>query len=135
VANKTDRRRVERSLARGYLDSGRTFLKAAEDLATLASEDEMYGSAIALLSVHAGISHADAACIQVDEKKSTSGDHRDAVRLLREVFGNRLPDARERDLRTLVEVKDQVAYQGRHYPLDEALRLLKRAREFAKWVE
>lgn len=128
-------KRVDPGEARGYLDTGRMFLRAAQALGALAGGDELYGNAIAVLAVHSAISHADAACIARAGKKSTGGDHRELVSLLRDVFGNRLPSARERDLRSLLEAKDHVSYQGEHYLLSDALNMLQRAVRMAGWVD
>lgn len=126
---------VERHQATAYLGTGRTFLVAAQALEALAGEDESYGNAIALLAVHAAIAHVDALTIGFAEKKSTSGDHRDAAKLLRAVFGNRLPDNQERALVSLLNSKDAVSYQGKHFPLEDAMALLAKATAFAAWAD
>jgi len=135
MARTAGTKTVERTQAAGYLGTGRTFLAAAEALAALAGEDESYGNAIALLAVHAAIGHVDALTIGFAEKKSVSGDHRDAARLLRAVLGNRLPDKQERALMSLLNSKDAVSYQGKHFPLDDAMGLLAKAAAFAAWAD
>ncbi|MDX2208070.1 MAG: hypothetical protein SFU57_10530 [Gemmatimonadales bacterium] len=110
-------------------------MAAAQALETLADEDESYGNAISLLAVHAAIGHVDALTIGFAEKKSVSGDHRDAAKLLRAVLGNRLPDKQERALMSLLSSKDAVSYQGKHFPLDDAKELLAKATAFAVWAD
>lgn len=126
---------VDRDQAKRYLQSGRAFLAAAQALETLAEEDESYGSAIALLAVHAVIGHGDALVIAYRGKKSKSGEHRDTARLLRDALGNRLPDKQENEMLAVLGAKDAVAYQGKYFPLDEAQAVLAKATAFGVWAE
>lgn len=126
---------VDRDQAGKYLQSGQTFLMAAQALEALAGEDESYGSAIALLAVHAVISHGDALVIAYTGKKSRSGEHTDTVRLLRDAFGNRLPERQSKDMKAVLDAKDGVAYQGKYFPLTDAQALLKKAAAFGEWAE
>ncbi|MEO5799820.1 MAG: hypothetical protein ABIZ70_14435 [Gemmatimonadales bacterium] len=135
MAKQTDAKRVEPQQASKYYQSGQSFLNVAHDLVTLAGEEESYGSAIALLAVHSAISHTDAVTIAYAGKKSTSGEHRDAVKLLRTVFSNRLPDRVEKDLLSILAAKDAVAYQGKYFPLNDAEALLAKAKSFAAWAD
>lgn len=132
---RTDRtRRVSREQADGYREQARVFLSAAEALEMLSEENESYGSAIALLAVHAGIAHADALTIGFAGKKS-AGAHDRLPTLLGDVLGNRVPAARRQQLTRLVGEKDSIAYQGKYYPLSDARKRLKEARQFANWAE
>jgi hypothetical protein len=128
-------KRVDRDQAKRYLQSGQTFLAAAQALEALAGEDETYGTAIALLAVHAVISHGDALVIAYTGKKSKSGDHTDTVRLLRDALGNRLPDKQEKEMRAVLTAKDAVAYGGKYFPLADAQALLAKAAAFGEWAE
>ena len=97
-------------------------------------ENESYGSAIALLAVHAGIAHADSLTIGFAGKKSAGAHDRLPV-LLGDVLGNRVPVRRRQQLIRLMGEKDSIAYQGRYYPLLDARKRLKEARQFADWAE
>lgn len=132
---RTDRfRRESRARAPGFRDQGRVFLVAAEALASQSEENESYGSAIALLAVHAGIAYADALTIVFAGKKS-AGAHDRLPALLGDALGNRLPASRRNELSRLVGEKDAIAYQGKYYPLSDAGRRLREARQFANWAE
>lgn len=132
---RTDRsRREPRDRAPGYRDQGRTFLAAAEALASESGENESYGCAIALLAVHSAIAHADALTIAFAGKKS-AGAHDRLPLLLGDALGNRLPAARRNELARLLGERDTIAYQGKHYALGDAGKRLKEARQFAKWAE
>ncbi|MBA2292532.1 MAG: hypothetical protein H0W15_08755 [Gemmatimonadales bacterium] len=135
MTNLPPTKKVDRDQATRYLQSGRTFLAAAKALEALAEEDESYGSAIALLAVHAVISHGDALVIAYSGNKSKSGEHRDTVRLLRHALGNRLPDQQEKEMLAVLGAKDAVAYQGKYFPLNEAQAVLAKAAAFGAWAE
>lgn len=62
-------------------------------------------------------------------------DHQSALRLLREVLGNRLPDKQEKFLRKLIGRKDEVNYGARSTTRDEAQRLPIELDQFAAWAE
>jgi len=112
-----------------------TLLDAADSLAALAGEDESYGNAIALLSIHSAISRADAVSIAYAERKSAEGDHTQAVTVLRAALGNRLPKREEGLLVSLIAAKDSVSYQGKFYPLADGQLMLEKARRFAAWAD
>lgn len=62
-------------------------------------------------------------------------DHAGAVRLLREVLRNRLPDAQERAFRRMLRVKDEAQYGARAMSLEEATRLLVDLDAFTQLIE
>jgi hypothetical protein len=128
-------RPVDRLSAGKYRHVGRAFLDAADALSVVAGDDETYGNAIGLLSIHAAIAYADAVSIAYGERKSAAGDHEQAVSMLRGVLAARLPNDMESMLLTLVRAKDSVAYQGKYYPLDDGRALLERATTFARWAD
>ena len=66
--------------------------------------------------------------------KSTAGDHAAVVPILRNIFRQQLPADVEKALRSVVASKDEIAYQGRYYPLADGRRLLARAETFAVWA-
>jgi len=127
-------KRVDRSQAAKYMSVGRAFLSSAQALSTVADGDEGYGNAIALLAVHACVSLADALAIGYAEVKSTAGDHAAVVPMLRDIFRQQLPADVEKALRSVVTSKDEIAYQGRYYPLQDGQRLLARAEAFSTWA-
>lgn len=132
---RTDRTRAEpRERAPAYRDQGRIFLDAANALASQARGNESYGSAIALLVVHASIAFTDSLTIGFAGRKST-GIHAQAGHLLTAALGARLPTTERQRLARLLSEKDSIAYQGRYYPLDEARKLLVGAQRFAAWAE
>lgn len=128
-------KRIERTQAAGYLGTGKPFVVAAEALRVPAGEDESCGNAIALLAVHAAIAHVDAPTIAFAERRSCSGDHRHAARLLRDVLGNQLPEKQERPLLSMLNAKDTETYQGKYFALSDAVELLAKASTLAVWAE
>ena len=128
-------RQVDRLSAGTYRQAGRAFLEAAEALSAVADDDETYGNAIGLLSIHAAIAYADTVSIAYGERKSTAGDHEQAVSVLRGVLAARLPSDMDSLLLSLVRAKDGVAYQGKYYPLQDGRALLERATKFARWAD
>ena len=62
-------------------------------------------------------------------------DHQAASRLLREAFGNSLPDKQEKFFRRPLGRKDEVNYGARSTTLEEAERLVAELDEFAAWAE
>ena len=133
---RTDRsKKVESANAGKYRDTAIGFLKAAEDLATIAGEDEVYGGPIALLAVHTAISYADTVAIAYSGRKSTSGDHEQSVSQLTSVLGAAFPKSERSRLLKLAKLKDSVAYQGNRFHLEDALLHLDAAVKFSKWAE
>lgn len=128
-------RTVDRLSAGKYQQVGRAFIDAADALSTVAGEDETYGNAVGLLSIHAAIAYSDAVSIAYGARKSTEGDHEHAVSVLRSVLNTRLPNEMHSLLLSLVKAKDGVAYQGKYYPLREGRGLLDKATRFAQWAD
>lgn len=133
MVKRTTSRRVDRSLAPQYAETGRGFLAGARALADVADERAAYGNAIALSAIHAAISYSDALCIGYGEKKSAD-DHTKAVATLRSVLGSRLPDSRAKDLGRILREKDLVSYQGSFYLLEEGVKLLEIAERYCEWA-
>lgn len=133
MVKRTTTRRVDRSQALKYAESGRVFLESARDLSLVADEGAPYGNAVALLAVHAAISYADALSIAYGERKSAD-DHTKAVDTLRTILGNRLPDDRAKQLRRILMEKDAVCYQGTYYTLDQGRKLLTLSDRFCTWA-
>ncbi len=131
---KLDRtKRIDPSQADNYAELGRRLLHAGRLI--VERGDARHASALAILSVHAAIAYADAVAIHAGARKSTSGDHDAAVRLLRSVLGTRLPSATERTLARLLSEKDRFEYQGYLATMREAVPLFERAEQIATWAE
>ena len=62
-------------------------------------------------------------------------DHPGAVRLLRDVLRNHLPDAQEKAFRRMLRVKDEAQYGARAMALEEAERLLDDLDNFTQLIE
>lgn len=133
MVRRTTTRRVDRTLAPKYAETGRVFLASAKALSDVADEDAPYGNAIALLAIHATISYTDALSIAYGEKKSAD-EHTKAVETLRSILGSRLPEARVKQLRKVLLQKDTVSYQGSFYSLVEGTSLLQLAEPYCKWA-
>ena len=116
-----------------YAEGGRRLLLAGR--AMVEHDDPRHAAALAIVSVHAAIAFADAVCIHLAGKKSTSSDHEAAVRLLRAVAGERLPRPTERALQRLLGEKNRLEYEGYLAAMGEAQDLLLRAERFATWAE
>lgn len=133
MVKRTTRKRVDRSQASKYAETGRVFLESARALANVADEGAPYGNAISLLSIHASISYTDALTIAFGEKKST-GEHGKATDTLRAVLGSRVDDKQVKILNQVLLQKDIVSYQGNYYSLEDGLRLLEKAEAYCQWA-
>lgn len=89
------------------------------------------------MCVHSAIAYADALCIRARGVKSASGDHTDAAELLQGTVPIRSPSDRAaiRNLRAMLQQKDDVSYSARLVRRADAERLLERLEAFAAWAE
>jgi hypothetical protein len=126
-------KQIDRSQAGSYANTGRVFLESARALSVLADESGPYGNAIALLAIHATISHTDALSIAYGERKSTD-EHERAADGLRSVLGNRLPASRIKELRKVLLEKDTVSYQGSSYTVEDGRKILATAESYCEWA-
>lgn len=126
-------RRVDPARADGYAEVGRRLLLAGR--AILDGGDTRHASALAIIAVHAGIAYADAVCILRGGRKSVSADHAAALRLLRGILGNRLPDGIARALHRLIVEKERFEYQGMVVTMREASAAMESAERFGAWAE
>lgn len=126
-------KRIDPAQADSYAELGRRLLHAGR--AAMERGDVAHASALAILSVHAGIAFADAAVIHVSGKKSSGSEHRAAVRLLRAAFGPRLPTGIETSLNRLLSEKDRFEYQGYLASMREASVAFAHAAKIATWTE
>ena len=133
MVRRTARKRVDKSHAPQYAETGRVFLESAQALSDVADEGAPYGNAIALLAIHAAISSGDALTIAFGELKSAD-EHTRAPEALRSVLGSRLPPDQIKSFRAILQEKDAVSYQGTYYTLADGRKLLKRSRMFCAWA-
>lgn len=76
-----------RADATARLEDARAFLKAAETIDML-HDAESYADVIATLAVHGGIAASDAFCLLALGRSSKSGNHADAVSVLKTAGGD-----------------------------------------------
>jgi hypothetical protein len=89
----------------------------------------------ALLSVHSGISAADALCVGIHGMRCTSESHTDAVELIRQLFGTTESVSRGAShLMNLLACKHNVEYEARLCTLEDARRAVERAERFLEFV-
>jgi hypothetical protein len=135
MVTRAHRKDVDRTQAEKYRRVGAALLEGAKALADLALDGDSYGNAIAVISVHACIAYNDALSIAWRGVKSTEGDHVRAADTLVFALGHLALTEQVRRLRTILSHKDQVAYQGSYYRVNEAARLLEQAAAFCAWAE
>lgn len=131
---RTDRtKRIDPMRATGYAEVARRLLHAGRAMA--AEGDRQHASALAILAVHAVIAQVDAVTIHVGGRKSTSPQHSSISKLLRDILGNRLPEAQAKLIAQVISEKDQFEYAGHVATWAEATGLLERAEAIGKWAE
>jgi hypothetical protein len=126
------RRRVGRNRAKDYWQVATHLMESARALIALG--DEEYGNAIGICLIHAVISANDAVTINAAEVRSSSEQHADAQRLLKEVV-NDVPTQVVRAFGAVVEAKFEYEYSGEIFTQAAAKRLMVKAERFYKWVE
>jgi len=126
-------KREDRSRSPQYEQVGRSLLRTAEDLATMA--EAKYGNALAILAIHAAIAYTDALTVAYREMKSTDGDHAQAATLLVNALKNQVPPAEVKRLRRVLNTKSSVSYSGTYYTLAEGEGLLAEVRMYVAWAE
>lgn len=126
-------KRVDPSRADGYAEVGRRLLLAGR--AILEERDPRHASGLAILAIHAVIAYADALCVRLGGRKSTSPDHAATVKLLRAILGERIPGEMVALLDRTVREKDRFEYQGYVATMKEAASLFAKAERFGAWAE
>lgn len=126
-------KKVGGDYATGRLDNARAYLQAARDALELAS-DSANANPILSQIANAAIAYADALAAkrkgQVNQR-----DHRGAAKLLRDILGKELPDAQEKRLRRILDVKDDVQYGATRGRVADARKMMDDLEKFATWVE
>jgi hypothetical protein len=126
-------KRIDKSQALKYAQTGRYFLESARALSEIADDGAPYGNAIALNSIHAAISFADSLTIAFGERKS--GDqHEKAIDVLRTTLGSKIDEKMAKAFVQILQQKDTVSYQGSYYSVGDGRKVLKRAESFCKWA-
>ena len=126
------RRRVGRHRAKDYWQVATHLMESARALIALG--DEEYGNAIGICLIHAVISANDAVTINAAEVRSSSEQHADAQKLLKEVV-NDVPAQVTRAFGAVVQAKFEYEYSGEIFTQAAAKRLMVKAERFYKWVE
>ena len=109
--------------------------KSVDALETLADDGDVYGNAIAIVAIHTCIAYADALCVRFRGFKSSEGDHTRVAHALREAVGARLDDRTFKSLVRVLELKDEVSYQGVYYRVSDAREVLRDMTTFCDWAE
>lgn len=133
MAGRSRIKRVDKTQASRYAETGRVFLESARALSVVADAGAPYGNATGLLAIHASIGYTDCLSIAFAGIKST-GEHTSAADNLQEVLGARLPISMGKVLRKILMAKDDISYQGHFYPLSEGRKLLKLAEAYCEWA-
>lgn len=126
-------KKVGIDFAAGRLDNARAYLQAARDALELAQEAANANPIMSQIA-NAAIAYADALTAR-RKAQVNQRDHRSAVKLLRDVLGRELPDAQEKRLRRIVDIKDDVQYGATRGRVQDARKMMEDLEKFAAWVE
>lgn len=113
------------------------YLRVADDFAGGADTamEFDYPNAAGVLYVHAAIAYADAVCIALSGKKSSSEDHEDVADLLQDVLP--VGDPNDKDalnaVRRVISIKNQVSYEGRAFARKDVVPLKRRIDVIGRW--
>jgi hypothetical protein len=127
------RKKVGSEYIAGRLRNARDFHKAAQEQMVLADKGNNCSPAVGTM-VTAAIAYCDTLTAS-RRGEINQQDHRTASTLLREAFGNALPNEQERRLRQLLGTKDEAQYGARAIRYAEAMNLLAELDAFARWAE
>ncbi|MGH8169154.1 MAG: hypothetical protein ACRET5_09525 [Steroidobacteraceae bacterium] len=133
MTRKPPTKSVDPHYWRGRRDEARAFSLAARQAMDLADPGSS-ASPIVSQIVLSAIAYSDTLTAKRAQLVNQQ-DHAGAVRLLREVLRNRLPDAQERAFRRMLRVKDEAQYGARAMSLEEATRLLVDLDAFTQLIE
>lgn len=133
MTRKAPTKSVDQQFWHGRRDEARAFSLAARQAMDLADPGSS-ASPIVSQIVLAAIAYSDS----ITAKRArvvNQQDHLGAVRLLRDVLRNHLPDAQEKAFRRMLRVKDEAQYGARAMALEEAERLLDDLDNFTQLIE
>jgi len=130
VASKIKTAGVEKVHATTYLQKAVQFCEAAAD----AYVKERYDATM-VLSIHAGISASDAACIGLGTRKCTDS-HERAADLLEEI-GSHSREFTEaaRQLRLLLAQKNAIEYENKRATRKDAEAAIRRCENLVGWTK
>ena len=125
---------VDKQSAAVYL---KRFKEYSDVIRFLEDEPEKYGDTLALLAVHSAISLGDAILVACTGRRSIDQDHRESLRLLRDLcHARRVPDDGLKQYDRLIERKTDISYGERWLYIEG---VVKRARlqavRFAFWAQ
>jgi len=111
--------------ARDYLDAARREVEGNKALG---------GNPAISLMVHAAIAFTDAVTA-THKGQVNQQDHANAVNVLRDALGSRLPKDQVNKLTRILAEKDAAEYSPRRLSMDEARKLLVHLESYADWAE
>jgi hypothetical protein len=117
--------------ARARSRHARKFLEVAELAAEEHEQDPEYASVAVSLAVLAGVAAADAASCRALGERARGQDHHEAEGLVKRVKGGEGP---ARDLRALLDLKDEANYGFFDVNATELRRALRRARSLVEFA-
>jgi len=126
-------KKVGIDFATGRLDNARAYLQAARDALALVN-DTANANPIMSQIANAAIAYTDALTAK-RKAQVNQRDHRSAAKILRDVLGRELPDAQEKRLRRIVDIKDDVQYGATRGRVQDARKMMDDLEKFAAWVE
>ena len=126
-------KKVGIEFATGRLDNARAYLQAARDALELVP-DAANANPILSQIANAAIAYADALTAK-RKAEVNQRDHRSAAKLLRDALGREFPDAQEKRLRRIVDIKDDVQYGATRGRVQDARKMMDDLEKFAAWVE
>ncbi|HEY6550722.1 MAG TPA: hypothetical protein VIY71_05925 [Solirubrobacterales bacterium] len=118
--------------ARSRRDHARKFLEVAELAADEHEQDPEYASVAVSLAVLSGIAAADAACCKALGERSRGQDHHDAEKFLQRIVGG---EEAARELRALLDLKDEANYGFFNVSAAELRRALRRTRALLEFAD
>jgi hypothetical protein len=131
MVKKVPRKIISSSDFKKYYQLSQKFYEGAK----LAVDYENYNSA-GVLIVHAAIALADAVTIRFSSAKASGDNHYEVIKLLQETA----PDTTEtksalNHFEKIIDHKNAVSYQGKHYVKADIDQLLKHYSRFSVWAE
>jgi len=133
MIRKGTRRAVDAEHWRGRLDVAQAYLKVAEDALELADPGQNCIPIVGNIALGA-IAYSDSLTARFAQVTNTT-DHAQAPKLLKEVLGDRLPQAQQTRLSRLIGRKDEAHYGPHHLTRSEARKVFDDFQKLAIWVE
>ena len=127
---KRGTKKIEKALYRDYLKKSTDFYRGMKS-----AMGESNWNSVGLEAVHCAISANDALLTYFGGIRSVSKDHKDAVRLMQDLF--KTDDAKKNvnHLRRVIAKKNVVEYENRSFTRSEAEEIFNQAERFLDWVK